>query len=99
MIVPNDIQMAYLPQHIHGEASGGERFNQALDEALNIFPDVLLLDEPTNHLDKTSRKNLLQLLHKFEGTLIVVSHDEDFLKEIKLCDEYFIQEGIVSLKS
>ena len=44
VIVPHDVQIAYVPQHINGEASGGERFNLALSEALSIYPDVLLLD-------------------------------------------------------
>ena len=81
MIVPNDVHIAYVPQHISGELSGGERFNQALREALSACPDVLLLDEPTNHLDKTNRKALLRLLHNFEGTLIIVSHDIELLRK------------------
>ena len=81
IIISNEVQIAYVPQHIDGEASGGERFNQALSEALSVFPDVLLLDEPTNHLDKKNRQVLLRLLHDFEGTLIVVSHDVELLRK------------------
>ena len=81
VVVPNDVQIAYVPQHINGEASGGECFNLALSEALNVYPDVLLLAEPTNHLDKTNRQSLLRLLHEFEGTLIVVSHDVELLRK------------------
>lgn len=65
-------------------ASGGERKKAALARALINEPDILLLDEPTNHLDITTIEKLEDILSKFTGALIVISHDRAFLKHV--CD-------------
>ena len=59
--------------------SGGERRRVGIAAALIQPSDVLLLDEPTNHLDMKTKDILKQALMDFDGTLIVVSHDRDFL--------------------
>jgi ATPase subunit of ABC transporter with duplicated ATPase domains len=81
-IKPPDVTFSYIPQIIEdfNSLSGGERFNEALTAALKANPNVLLLDEPTNHLDRTNRKNLMRLLQDFSGTLIIVSHDPELLR-------------------
>ena len=69
------------------DLSGGERVRLALAKLMLEHDNVLLLDEPTNHLDIQSKEIIKLALQKFEGTIIVISHDREFLQG--LCDKIF----------
>ena len=59
--------------------SGGQKTRVSLGKLLLTNPDIILLDEPTNHLDMRSKDVLKDALREFDGTVILVSHDREFL--------------------
>src|SRR4029078_11072872 len=75
-----------IPEPLHerkmGELQGGQKVRVLLAQALFGNPPVLLLDEPTNHLDLESVHWLQDYLLKYDGCLIVISHDRHFLNEV-----------------
>ena len=92
-----DKKMAYLAQqHADMEQedeeyeslSGGQKTKKRLEEILMEKPDLLILDEPTNHLDIGSIQWLEKVLKRYDGAVLLVSHDRYFLDKIvtKLID-------------
>ncbi len=65
-----------------GVLSGGEKSRVALAKILLTESNLIILDEPTNHLDMTSKEILQKALVGFNGSIILISHDIDFLKPI-----------------
>ena len=75
-----------IPEQLHdrkmAELQGGQKVRVLLAQALFGRPQALLLDEPTNHLDLDSIHWLREFLVRYEGTLIVISHDRHFLNDV-----------------
>ncbi|MBD8025122.1 ABC-F type ribosomal protection protein [Ureibacillus sp. Re31] len=71
--------LLYTPFHL---LSGGEKTKVMLGQILLTNPNILLLDEPTNHLDMDAIEWLEGYLSRYSGTLIVVSHDRQFMNEV-----------------
>src|SRR5688572_23144458 len=75
-----------IPEALHerpmSELQGGQKVRVLLAQALFGRPEALLLDEPTNHLDLDSIHWLREFLVRYEGTLIVISHDRHFLNDV-----------------
>jgi ATPase subunit of ABC transporter with duplicated ATPase domains len=75
-----------ISDELHGrtmaELQGGQKVRVLLAQALFGHPEALLLDEPTNHLDLDSIHWLQEFLDRYDGTLIVISHDRHFLNKV-----------------
>jgi ATP-binding cassette, subfamily F, member 3 len=72
------LPISFLDKQVK-ELSGGQKGRLLIAEALIQNPDILLLDEPTNNLDKDGVKLLTEFMKNYAGTVIVISHDENFL--------------------
>lgn len=65
-----------------GQLSGGEKVRLALCKMFMKRPNLLILDEPTNHMDLVGKEALEKMLQNFPGTVLFVSHDRYFIKEV-----------------
>ena len=78
-----------------GQLSGGEKVRLSLCKLFKKRPNLLILDEPTNHMDIVGKQALEWMLKNFPGTVLVVSHDRYFIKEIATCILDFGKEDVV----
>jgi ATP-binding cassette subfamily F protein 3 len=78
-LTPTEKMKAEFKDRIIGSFSGGQQARLLLASALIQKPDVLLLDEPTNNLDTAGIEHLTDFLKEYNKTVIVISHDADFL--------------------
>jgi ATPase subunit of ABC transporter with duplicated ATPase domains len=76
-----------------GTLSGGEKTKLALAMLVASRPNVLLLDEPTNNLDPQAKEALLDALTVYEGTIVMVSHDTDFVAQLMPDRAVLMPEG------
>lgn len=76
--------------------SGGERNRVAMVKVLLANANFLMLDEPTNHLDIESKETVLNALQQFDGTLLFVSHDQDFVNNLATRIIELSENGVVS---
>lgn len=76
-----------------GELSGGERLRAALARGFLSAqsPELMVLDEPTNNLDLQNVEFLEEIVSQFSGALVVVSHDEHFLKGCRITRELLLR--------
>ncbi len=78
------------------ELSGGEKARLTLAQIAAFTPKLLILDEITNNLDLETRGHVIEVLKNYPGSMIVISHDADFLKEIGVASYYQINNSILS---
>lgn len=79
------------------ELSGGQKSKVAFARLLYSKPELLLLDEPTNHMDVESKEFITNFLKKYRGTVLVISHDVEFLDEITT-KTLFIDKRVHNMK-
>jgi ATP-binding cassette subfamily F protein 3 len=74
-----------------GQLSGGEKTRLSLALLAAERPNLMILDEPTNHLDMDSRSSLIDGLNRFEGAIMIISHDRTLLEST--CDQLWLVEN------
>tara|TARA_R110000868_G_scaffold92100_4_gene255274 strand:+ start:8643 stop:9302 length:660 start_codon:yes stop_codon:yes gene_type:complete len=80
--VLSDLGLGGFGDRITYQLSGGEKRLVALATVLAMSPEVLLLDEPTNGLDADVEKRLIAILQSLPQSMLIISHDRDFLDQI-----------------
>ncbi|MBN8828885.1 MAG: ABC-F family ATP-binding cassette domain-containing protein [Sphingobacteriia bacterium] len=78
--------------------SGGERARLSLAKIAANPPKLLVLDEITNNLDLETTDHVIQILKEYQGAMIIVSHDEEFLEKLGIDNYYDILKGNIQLR-
>ncbi|AXC13439.1 ABC transporter ATP-binding protein uup [Acidisarcina polymorpha] len=78
--------------------SGGEAARLIFCKLMLVKPNILIFDEPTNHLDLESINALNQAIQKYEGTVLLVTHDHDLIDEVATRIWHFDQSGVEDFK-
>ena len=73
--------------------SGGEKARLSLAQIAARTPRLLMPDEISNNLDLETREHAIQVLKAYPGAMIIISHDEDFLRQVNVSCHYEIKEG------
>ena len=76
--------------------SPGEKSRVALAKLVFSNANFLILDEPTNHLDKETQKVIANVFKEFKGTMLVVSHNEEFIKNLGISRILNLPSGIIT---
>ena len=82
-----------------GSLSGGEKARLSLAQIAIKTPKLLILDEITNNLDLETRQHVIDVLKAYEGAILIISHDEDFLNEIGTENIYVIENRTLKYQS
>jgi ATPase subunit of ABC transporter with duplicated ATPase domains len=77
--------------------SGGEKTRLALASLVVSAANVLLLDEPTNNLDPASREEVLNAIRRYEGSIILVTHDEGAVQALEPDRVLILPDGVEDL--
>ncbi|KJW07807.1 ABC transporter family protein [Orientia tsutsugamushi str. UT144] len=76
--------------------SGGEKARLSLAQIAAKTPKLLILDEISNNLDLETKEHVMQVLKAYPGAMIIISHDADFLEEIRVNSYLEINNGVLS---
>ena len=76
--------------------SDGEKVRACLAKIVAKAPKLVILDEITNNLDIETKNHVVEVLKNYLGSVIIISHDEDFLNQIGINTFYLIKNGCLS---
>lgn len=89
------LNIVHLRDRVTLHLSGGEKKMTALASVLVMEPDILLLDEPSAGLDEASQTHLAEILSGLDKSMLIVSHDVDFVKKTGAQVKYLSENGLI----